>query len=332
MRVLVTGNLGYIGAWAVPLLQEAGHTVTGCDLGLFEGCNWESLTPPNDQLTKDLRELTCDDVAGHDAIVHLAAISNDPMGEMDPELTTGVNLNGTLHLAKLAKEAGVDRFLFAGSCSIYGKSDEEALTESSQMAPLSAYAVSKVESERLLRTLADDNFSPTYLRNATAFGHSPMLRIDLVANNLLGCALARNRIEIHSDGTPWRPLVHCKDIARAFVACLEAPRERLHNVAINIGSNEQNYQVRDVAQEVKRLVPSSTVKYTGEVGSDPRDYCVNFDRLGELLPDFKVEYNLASGLEELHEKMLEHNFSEADFTGDQFVRLRTLRHRLGAAV
>ncbi|MGA0174205.1 MAG: NAD-dependent epimerase/dehydratase family protein, partial [Phycisphaerales bacterium] len=227
-----------------------------------------------------------------------------------------------------AKQAGVGRFLFAGSCSVYGAGEKLDLEEGDPLNPLTAYAQSKIESESLIGELADDGFTPAYLRNATAYGHSPMLRIDLVVNNLLGSALSFGEIRIQSDGTPWRPLIHCRDIARAFVAFMNAPKNAVHNRAINVGGNSENYQVRDVAAQVERLIPDAKVAFTGEVGNDPRNYRVRFDLLNRLIPDFKLQYTLASGMEELHRKMVEHGFGRADFEGDQFVRLRTLRKRL----
>ncbi len=220
------------------------------------------------------------------------------------------------------------RFLFSSSCSIYGKSDKVDMEETDPTVPLTAYAISKIDSEKAISAMADDKFSPAFLRNATAYGHSPMLRIDLVVNNLLACAVARGDIRIMSDGSPWRPLVHCKDIARAFVAFLEAPKATIHNQIVNIGGNKENFQVRDVGNLVKKLVPNAQIVYTGEVGSDSRDYKVKFNKLNALLPDFKLEYTLESGMQELHKKYLEHKFTEADFNGEQFVRLRTLKNRL----
>ncbi len=328
MKVFVTGHKGYIGVQLVDLLKQAGHSVTGCDLGLFDGCAWEPCAAPDRELAKDVRDLTEHDVAGHDCVMHLAAISNDPMGEINPQITLGINRDGSVHLAKLAKKTGVGRYLFSGSCSVYGQGAKLDLDEGDALRPLTAYARSKIETEMQVSPLADDGFTPVYLRNATAYGHSPMLRIDLVVNNLLGSAMAFNEIRIQSDGTPWRPLIHCRDIAQAFVAFLAAPRHVIHNQAINIGANESNYQVRDIGDQVQRLIPSAKVVYTGEVGADPRNYRVCFNKLNSLLPDFKLQYTLASGMEELHRKMAEHGFGAADFQGDKFVRLRTLRRRL----
>jgi nucleoside-diphosphate-sugar epimerase len=238
-----------------------------------------------------------------------------------------VNRDASIRLARLAKQVGVPRYLFAGSCSVYGKGEKLDLDENDPLNPLTAYAQSKIETEQAVSLLADSDFSPVFLRNATAFGFSPMLRIDLVVNNLLGSAMAYGEIRIQSDGTPWRPLIHCRDIARAFIAFAEAPRERVHNMAINVGSNVQNYQVKDVGDQVKRLIPSASITYTGEVGADPRNYRVKFDLLGDVLPEFRLENDLVTGMEELHRKMVEHGFTKKDFEGDQFVRLRTLKRR-----
>jgi nucleoside-diphosphate-sugar epimerase len=323
MNVLVTGHRGYIGVPLVDVLQRAGHRVTGVDSGLFDGCEWEPFARADVELAKDVRELELDDVRGHDCVMHLAAISNDPMGEVDTETTLSVNRDASVRLAELAKEAGIRRWLFAGSCSVYGQATDHDVVESDPLNPLTAYARSKIETEEAVRPLADDSFAPVFLRNATAYGHSPMLRIDLVVNNLLACAHALGEIRIMSDGTPWRPLIHCRDIARAFLALAEA--DVPGGTAVNVGANDENYQVRDVAALVQELVPEARIEFTGEVGNDPRSYRVNFDLLSQLVPGFRLEYTLRRGMEELHGKLVEHDFSLADWEGDQFVRLRRLR-------
>lgn len=328
MNIFVTGHKGYIGVHLVDLLKQAGHQVTGCDLGLFDGCEWEEYVHPDLELARDVREVTVEDLDGHDAVCHLAALSNDPMGDLAPGLTESINLDGSVRLARLAKQAGVGRYLFSGSCSVYGQGDKLDLEETDALNPLTAYAKSKIETEARVSDLADDDFTPAYLRNATAYGFSPMLRIDLVVNNLLASALSYGEIRIKSDGSPWRPLIHCRDIAGAFIAFLNAPREVIFNKAVNIGGNEENFRVRDVADQVQRLMPDAKITYTGEVGADPRNYRVCFDRLNALLPEFKLQYTLASGMDELHRKMVEHGFNAANFEGDQFVRLRTLKNRM----
>jgi nucleoside-diphosphate-sugar epimerase len=328
MNVFVTGHRGYIGAVLVEVLKEAGHRVTGCDLGLFDGCEWEPRVAPDVELIKDVRRLAVEDLEGHDCVMHLAAISNDPMGELQPELTLGINRDGTVTLARLAKRAGVGRFLFSSSCSVYGQGGKLDLAESDALAPLTAYARSKIEAEDVMRDLSEDGFAAAFLRNATAFGHSPMLRLDLVANNLLACAHATGEIRIMSDGSPWRPLIHCRDIARAFLAFAEAPAETIRGRAVNVGANNQNYRVRDVADEVQRLIPDARISYTGEVGADPRNYRVAFDLLGRLLPAFRLEYDLPAGLQDLHRRFRDRGLSAEDFRGDRFVRLRTLKQRL----
>ena len=300
MKVFVTGHKGYIGAHLVDLLKQAGHTVTGCDLGLFDGCAWEEVVPADRDLHIDVRDVTLKDLGGHDCVMHLAAISNDPMGEVDAAATYAINRDASIRIAQLAKKAGVSRYLFAASCSVYGAGKKLDLDEGDSLNPLTAYAKSKIETEQAVSKLADDNFTPVYLRNATAYGHSPMLRIDLVVNNLLACAVATGEIRIMSDGSPWRPLIHCRDIARAFIAFMNAPKERVQNKAVNVGGNQENYQVRDIGDKVKELIPSAKITYTGEVGADPRNYRVKFDLLNRLLPDFKLQYDLSTGMEELH--------------------------------
>jgi nucleoside-diphosphate-sugar epimerase len=328
MKIFVTGHKGYIGAHLVDLLKQAGHTVTGCDLRLFDDCAWEPVVPADRDLYMDVRDVALKDLSGHDCVMHLAAISNDPMGEVDAASTYAINRDASIRLALLAKKAEVSRFLFATSCSIYGAGAKLDLDENDPLNPLTAYAKSKIETEQAVSSVADRDFTPVFLRNATAYGHSPMLRVDLVVNNLLACAVAIGQIRIMSDGSPWRPLIHCRDIARAFIAFMTASRDTIHNKSVNVGGNDENYQVRDIGDKVKELIPTAKIAYTGEVGADPRNYRVKFDLLNKLLPDFKLQYDLDTGMEELHRKFIDHGFSEKDWTGNQFVRLRTLKGRL----
>jgi nucleoside-diphosphate-sugar epimerase len=324
----VTGHRGFVGCRLVEVLKEAGYSVTGCDLDLFAGCECEPLTRPDHELMRDVRALTATDLEGHDVVVHLAAISNDPMGELDPTQTLSINRDGAVHVATVAKEAGVERFLLAGSCSVYGKSGHATVAEDDRLDPLTAYARSKIEAESAIALLAGDGFTPVFLRAATAYGHSPMLRVDLVVNNLLACAFATGSIRIMSDGTSWRPLIHCRDFARAFLAFAEAPADAVSGRAVNVGANEENYQVRQIADVVRRMLPKAEIVYTGEAGEDPRSYRVSFDLLTELLPTFRTEYTLAEGMEELLHKLQEHGFSREDWEGARYVRMRTLRERL----
>jgi nucleoside-diphosphate-sugar epimerase len=328
MNIFVTGNRGYIGVHLVEFLKAHGHRVTGCDLNLFDGCNWADFVRPDVELIKDFRSLTIGDLEEHDCCIHLAAISNDSMGDLDIEITRQVNAKGSVELASKAKAAGVGRFLFASSCSMYGCAERLDLDETASLNPVSAYARSKTLAEQGIGTLADEDFCPTFLRNATAYGDSPMLRIDLVVNNLLACAVARGEIRIMSDGTPWRPFIHCRDIASAFIAFMKAPPTVIRNKAVNVGGNAENHQIKDVADLVKGLVPKAEIVFTGEIGHDQRDYRVNFDLLNTLLPSFEMEYTLERGMEELHRKLNDYGFGEADFDGDRFVRLRTLKHSL----
>ncbi|MFP5309999.1 MAG: NAD-dependent epimerase/dehydratase family protein [Actinomycetes bacterium] len=311
MRVLVTGHLGYIGAVMVPLLQDAGHDVVGLDTGFYAGSVHGPTPAPIEAHDVDLRDVGREHLEGVDAVVHLAALSNDPLGDLAPEHTHEINHHASTRLARLAKEAGVQRFLYSSSCSVYGAADTSALVdETAPLNPVSAYAVSKVAVEGELTALADDGFHPTSLRNATAYGWSPRLRTDLVLNDLVASAVRTGEVLVLSDGTPWRPLVHIEDISRAFLAVLEAPVEVVHDRAFNVGSAADNHRVADLAEIVADAVPGSDVRITGENGGDPRSYRVSFERITEELPAFAPAWDAAAGAAELRDAYLAHGLDE----------------------
>ncbi|MGE0641094.1 MAG: NAD-dependent epimerase/dehydratase family protein [Thermoanaerobaculia bacterium] len=331
MKTLVTGHLGYIGPHLTDLLRARGHDVTGVDLDLFPESEIYPHTAPDVEWKRDFLELTPEDLSGFDAVLHLAGISNDAMGMLNPALTYRINFEGTVELARAAREAGVPRFLFSSSCSVYGKTDDRPIPETGRTAPLTAYADSKIRAEEALRELASDSFSPVSLRNATAYGTSPRLRLDLVLNNLLATAYTTGVIQVLTDGSPWRPLIHCRDIARAFVHLLEAPRDRIHGEVYNVGSSTETYQVRDVANVVGRVLPGSSVTFgEGAGASDPRDYKVDFSKLNGAFPDFRLGYDLESGARELLDHFRRYEMPQDCLTGDRFIRLKTLRSKLDA--
>jgi nucleoside-diphosphate-sugar epimerase len=330
MRVLLTGHQGYLGTVMAPLLAEAGHDVVGLDSGLFADCvlgPWPS-DPPGHKV--DLRDVTATHVSGVDAVIHLAALSNDPLGSLDPDLTYDVNHHASVRLARLAKDAGVQRFLYASTCSVYGASGNEGLvTEDAPLRPVTPYAISKVRVEDDLIDLADEDFSPVALRNATAFGFSPRLRADIVLNNLVGHAQLSGEARVLSDGTPWRPLVHARDIAAAFLAALAAPREAVHAKAFNVGTEQNNLTVAQIAEEVIEAVPGARLVITGEAGADPRSYRVDFSRIREALPAFHAMWTVKAGAVELAEAYQRHGFNQRDFDR-RYTRLARLSDRRSA--
>jgi nucleoside-diphosphate-sugar epimerase len=334
MRVLVTGNLGYVGSVMTPMLRQAGHEVWGCDVGFFEDCLFGELGDPGvaRQLTKDVRRLEEADLHGVDAVVHLAALSNDPTGELDPRLTHEINFEGTMRVARLAKQAGASRFLFASSCSIYGQGGEALLTEDSPMTPLTAYAVSKVRAEAALRELADDRFSPISLRNATAYGFSPRPRFDVVVNNLTGWAVTTGEVRLMSDGRAWRPLVHVEDMSRAFVVALAAPRELVHDQAFNVGREADNRRIRDLAEAVARIVPDCRVTIAEGASTDARNYNVSFDKLRRVLPEFGAAWDVERGIHQLRDAFVGGGLTLERFEGREFIRLGQLQHLMGAGL
>jgi nucleoside-diphosphate-sugar epimerase len=326
MRVLVTGHNGYIGTVLAPQLQAAGHDVVGLDSFLFEGCTLGAEAAAAPSVRMDVRDVGVDDLRGFDAVLHLAAVSNDPVGHLDPGTTYEINHEASVRLAQLAKEAGVERFVFSSSCSLYGSSSTDGLLdEGAAFDPVTPYGHSKVLAEQDISPLADDDFSPTFLRNATVYGASPALRADVVVNNLTGLAFLTGEIRMQSDGTPWRPLVHVQDISAAFLAVLEAPRDAVHGQAFNVGRTEENFRVREVAAMVEELVPGSRVRYAEGAGPDPRCYRVACDKLPRHVPAFRPTWTVRRGIEELAEAYRRCALRAEDFEGEPYVRLKRVR-------
>ncbi len=306
------------------MLCRAGHDVTGLDSYLYEGCDFATEVQAVPSIRKDIRDVTPKDLRGFDAVIHLAALSNDPLGCIDESCTYDINHHGSVAIARAAKSAGVTRFLFASSCSLYGAAGDAMLDEGAAFNPITAYGTSKVLVEADVSQMADRDFSPTFLRNATAYGVSPRLRADVVVNNLVGVAYTTGKVLIQSDGTPWRPLVHIRDISRAFLAVLEAPRDVVHNQAFNVGDSAENYQVRDVAAVVQEVVPGCSITYLEGGGPDPRCYRVNCDKLQSMLPQSKAQWTVRRGVVELYEAFKEHDLTHEMFS--RYVRLTRIQN------
>ncbi len=342
MRLLVTGHQGYIGAVLVPMLLDRGYEVTGFDTDLYRDGEFTDrkadasvrlkLAPltPVPTLTKDMRDVSASDLDGFDAVLHLAALSNDPIGNLDAGLTTDINYTASLALAKHAKQAGVERFIFSSSCSTYGAAGDTPLSELAPFNPVTPYAVEKVRLEQALQQLASDDFSPTYLRNATAYGLSPRLRLDIVLNNLVGWAYTTGEVLMMSDGTPWRPIVHVEDIARAFVATLEAPRDVIHDEAFNVGRSAHNYRIRELGEIVVDTVPGSKLEYAPDAGPDKRSYRVDFTKIETTLPGFEPQWDAQRSAQQLLDGYRAFGLTREHMEGPEFIRLKRLQQRIQA--
>lgn len=332
MRVLVTGHLGYIGTVLVPMLLRNGYDVVGMDSDMYRESTFGAGIAPVPNIEKDIRDADVSDFRGVDAVLHLAALSNDPLGNLNPELTYEINHRASVRVAELAKEAGVRRFVFSSSCSNYGAGGDDMLDEQSAFNPVTPYGQSKVYVERDVAQLADDDFCPVFLRNATAYGVSPRLRFDLVLNNLVAWAFTTGRIYIKSDGTPWRPIVHIEDISRAFVACLKAPTAAVHNEAFNIGRTSENYRVRELADLVAETVPNSRVEYAPDASPDKRNYRVNCDKAERVLADFRPVWTARKGAQELYDAYRKVGLKLEDFEGPRYQRIAHVRQLLERGV
>jgi nucleoside-diphosphate-sugar epimerase len=330
MRILLTGHKGYIGAVAGPILQSAGHEVIGLDTDLYAGCDFGEASPDIPEIRKDIRDVTKTDLHGFDAVVHLAALSNDPLGDLDPKLTYDINHKASVRLAESAKEAGVKRFVFSSSCSTYGAAGDAIHDETAPLNPVTPYGESKVLVERDISRLADENFSPTHMRNATAYGASPRLRLDIVLNDLVACAYTTGRVYIKSDGTPWRPIIHIRDITAAILSALEAPKGAIHNEIFNVGRMEENYRISELADIVTETIPGCRVEYAPGGGPDKRCYRINCDKIYRKLPGFRPQWTARKGAKELYDAYRAAGLRLSDIECGRYTRITQIRKLIKA--
>ena len=325
MNVLLTGHRGYIGSVLLPMLLSRGHRVTGLDTDLFQACTYTGELLDVPEILADIRDVRQAQLQGFDSVIHLAGLSNDPLGDYDPALTREINERASIALAKKAKKAGVKRFIFASSCSGYGAGGDDFLDENAPLNPVTPYGQSKINVEAATRQLADHDFSPVFLRASTAYGLSPRIRFDLVLNNLTAWACTTGEIYLKSDGSPWRPIVHVEDIARAYIAALEAPADKVHNRALNVGSSTENYQIHELAELVRDVVPNSRIIYAPDAGPDRRCYRVDCNRIATSLHEFKPQWTARRGVEELYEAFCSNGLTQEDFEGPRYQRIAHIK-------
>lgn len=330
MRVLVTGSHGYIGTVLTPMLMKENHEVVGLDIDLYEKCTYGNGLPEINYMKKDIRDISRSDLEGFDAVIHLAALSNDPLGDLNPDLTFEINHLASVRMARLAKEAGVERFVFSSSCSTYGAAGDTVLNEGAEFNPVTPYGMSKVLVERDLAGLADANFSPTFLRNATVYGVSPRMRFDLVLNNLTAWAFTTGLVYLKSDGTPWRPIIHVEDVSRAFMAVLHTPRSVVHNQAFNVGIDTENYRIRELAEFVREAVPGCRIEFAVDAGPDKRSYRVDFGKYERTFPEYKLQWDARRGARQIYDSYRKYGLNKEEFEGPKYMRIAHIKKLLSS--